>query len=87
MKAKRAHSPKAQTPPKDRLFLSQTIKFILKRVKTAPTSNKKTQTRRNYLYPILRSYLVEHRGFELLIGVAVWSFLVLFATVLLVKML
>ena len=33
MKAKRAHPPGVQTPPKDRLFLSQTIKFMLKRAK------------------------------------------------------
>ena len=41
MKAKRAHPSKAQTPPKDRLFLSQTMKFTLKRVKTPLKSNKK----------------------------------------------
>ena len=41
MKAKRAHPPKAQTPPKDGLFLSQTMKFRLKRAKKPLKSNKK----------------------------------------------
>ena len=41
MKAKRAHPPGAQIPPKDRLILSQTMKFSLKRAKTPLKSNKK----------------------------------------------
>ena len=44
MKAKRAHPPKAQTPPKDRIFLSQTIKFKLKRAKIPLKSNKNAES-------------------------------------------
>ena len=41
MKAKRAHPPGAQIPPKDRLILSQTMKFSLRRAKMPLKSNKK----------------------------------------------
>ena len=41
MKAKIAHPPGAQTPPKDKLILSKTMKFRLKRTKIPLKSNKK----------------------------------------------
>ena len=41
MKAKRAHPPKAQTPPKDRLFLSQSMILSFKKEKIPLKSNKK----------------------------------------------
>jgi hypothetical protein len=51
--------------------------------KTQKTAKCSGFAQKKTLYFVV--YLVEHRGFELLLGVAVWSFLVRFATVLLVK--